>query len=466
MLYFIYLLILINYLNLKFSFSFLSDEKIIKYLEFDFERNLTLNETMNSSLILKELFYNQIYINLKIGSNKKTIPFYIYLQQFPLIIQSSNVDNNQVKGLYNETISETFELIKVQYFFSGDMKKGILSKDNFYINDNIIPFKFYLSKENIFESHINEGGKIGFKLYPTQLQSKEPSFIQILKNTNIISSNIFLFKYNSNEKDDNKGKLIIGAYPHLINHNIYNEKYYIKDNANKGYSDIDWLFDFDEIKIGDEIIKKEKKAYFYNEIGFIIAPKIFFDNINNLQSWKQYFLNNSKCHITKFTIDDFEIKEVQQKIKGEYTSYYCEKDVNIENINISDINFVKKNMNFTFNIKNSDIWIKKGNYNYLMIIQKQLYNDIWILGKPFFKKYNLIFEYDSKQIGLYTQTFNENNTKNQNNFIYILIIIGLIIIIILLIIVLYKCYMILPRKKRANEMNDDFEYIENLINNK
>ncbi len=124
-------------------------------------------------------------------------------------------------------------------------------------------------------------------------------------------------------------------------------------------------------------------------------------------------------------------------------------------------------MNFTFNLKNSDIWIKIGNYNYFMIIQKQYYNDRWILGKPFFKKYNLIFEYDSKQIGLYTQTSNENNTKNQNqnSFIYLLIIIGLIIIIIFLVIVLYKCYIILPRKKRANEMNDDYEYIENLINN-
>ena len=466
MLYFIYLFILIIYLNLMFSKSLYSDEKKIKYLEFNFERNLTLNETMNSSLILKDLFYNQIYINLKIGSNKKIIPFYIYLQQFPFIIQSSNVDNNQVKGLYNETKSQTYELInKEEYFYSGDMKKGTLSKDNFYINNNIIPLKFYLSKENIFNSHINEGGKIGFKLYPSQFQSKESSFIQNLKNNNIISSKIFLFEYNSNEKDDNKGKLFIGAYPHLINNNNYNEKYYIKDNANKGYSEIDWKFDFDEIKIGDEIIKKEKEAYFYNEIGFIIAPKIFFDNINNLQSWQKYFLNNSKCHITKFTIDDFEIKEVQQKLKGEYTSYYCEKDVNIENINIPEISFIKKNMNFTFNLKNSDIWIKIGNYNYLMVIQKQYYNDRWILGKPFFKKYNLIFEYDSKQIGLYTQTSNENNTKNQNSFIYLLIIIGLIIIIILLIIVLYKCYIILPRKKRANEMNDDYEYIENLINN-
>jgi len=316
MLFYIYLYILIIFLNIILSKFFYSKEKLIKYLEFPFERNLTLNETMNQSLIFKNLFYNQIYINLKVGSNKKEIPFNIYLQQFPIIIQSANVDNNQVKGLYNESISETYELIKNDYFVGGDMRIGILSKDNFHINNNDIPINFYLSKENIYNSHITEGGKIGFKLYPSYLQSKEASFIHNLKNNNIISSYIFFFEYNSYEKDDNKDKLIIGAYPHLYNKKHYNEIYYVKDKANQGFSEIDWVFDFDKIKIGKDVIKKEKKAYFYNEVGFIIAPKIFFEILNNLPSWQKYFLNNSKCHITKFIIDDVEIKDVQQKLKG------------------------------------------------------------------------------------------------------------------------------------------------------
>ena len=46
-------------------------EGVIKYLEFDFQRNITINESMEPEIIFKNFFYNQIYINIEVGSIKK-----------------------------------------------------------------------------------------------------------------------------------------------------------------------------------------------------------------------------------------------------------------------------------------------------------------------------------------------------------------------------------------------------------
>ena len=50
-----------------------------KYLEFSFNRNLTISSSMLPAELFKSLFYNQIYIKIKIGSEKIEIPFYLYL---------------------------------------------------------------------------------------------------------------------------------------------------------------------------------------------------------------------------------------------------------------------------------------------------------------------------------------------------------------------------------------------------
>ena len=445
-----------------------SPQQTIKFLEFSFQRNLTINETMTPSLLFKNLFYNQIYITLKAGSTKKEIPFYIYLNQFPFIIQSANVEGDQVKGLYNESLSKTYEEKGYEIIVGGDMYRGILSKDNFNIqNDEIIPLNFYLSKENIIYSHINEGGKIGFKLYPPHLESNEVSFIQNLKINNVIHSNIFSIEYNSNENDKDCGKLIIGAYPHLYNQKQYKEENYIRYYANKGYSQIDWVLDFDEIKLGNEIVTNISKSYFYAEIGFIVGTKIFFEKFQNLEGYKKFFYNDTKCHTTNFLIDDFAMKEIQQLFKGEYIAYYCNKEVNVSEIfDSNNIFFINKYNNFSFILNNDDIWITKGDYKYIMIVQKRYYyNDLWILGKPFFQKYKLVFEYDNKVIGLYTKIIEDNSEENkniENNYVYLLIIIGLIIIIVGLIFGLIILLRKLPRKKRANELKDqNYEYTEN-----
>ena len=275
-----------------------------------------------------------------------------------------------------------------------------------------------------------------------------------MKHKNLISNLIFSIKYDS----DDKGKLYIGTYPHIIDSNKYKENYFTIDNAAQIFTKIEWALNFQEIKLGTNIIESNCKTFLYLEIGYIIGTKKFFDFLLSLDIWKKYF-NNNKCHKTKFNIDDYEKNIVDSKLADEYTLYYCDKDIDVTKINIGELTFFDKAMSYSFNFSFSELWEEKSDCKYFKIIQHNYYNDYWYFGKPFFKKFQMVFDYDNKKIGLYTQILEneqtDNNNKKQNIYIYILIIIGLVIIIVGLIIILMKYYKKFSKRKRANELLDD-----------
>ena len=477
-----YLFIFLNIEILSYNLNPRNKNKIkdledLKFLEYIFKRNLTIKESIKPEEFFKNYFYNQLYINIKVGSNQQEIPFYFYLQQFPLIIQSSNVSESQVKGIYNESNSTSYTYIRTETFTLGDLSEGFFSMDNFYFNinnNNTLEslLKFYLSKENNDDSHITEGGKIGFKPYSFYSESDDSSFLANLKKNNIISSSIFSFKYdNSKTIDIDSGKLYIGAHPYQINKAKYKQEYYLNYGAENGFSGIDWIYYFDDIFIDNKIIEKRMNGYFYSEIGFIVGTINFFDHLENLENWKEYLYNNKKCYKQNFKIKDFDYNDYFQTFTSDLTGYYCDKDVNIEKLNF-EISFLKREINYAFNFTYKDLWIEKNGYKYFMIIKLEFNDDTWYFGKPFFKKYQMVFEYDNKQIGVYTNIFEENeedkvdkNNNKNNTLKYGLIIGGLIIIIIGLTGFLIKCYLDSPRKKRANELLDDnYEYSNEKIN--
>ena len=166
-------------------------------------------------------------------------------------------------------------------------------------------------------------------------------------------------------------------------------------------------------------------------MGYIIGTKNYFNYILNLDIWKKYF-NNNKCHETKFIINDFEKNDIDSKLPDEYTIYYCDKDVDVSKIGIGNLSFIDKNSNYSFIFNSEFLWEEKNGYKYFKIIKHEFYNEYWYFGKPFFQKYHLVFDYDNKKIGLYTEVSNEgekDDNKNKNLIIFIIVIIGLIIIL-------------------------------------
>jgi hypothetical protein len=86
------------------------------------------------------------------------------------------------------------------------------------------------------------------------------------------------------------------------------------------------------------------------------------------------------------------------------------------------------------------------------------------MGFPFFKKYQLIFDSENKIIGIYDRIFEKKSIflKFWKNNLIIL----LIIIIAFLIFYIIRNIKNKSRKIRANELNENYEYLPEIIENK
>ena len=118
------------------------------------------------------------------------------------------------------------------------------------------------------------------------------------------------------------------------------------------------------------------------------------------------------------------------------------------------------NYNFTFN-SNDLFTIIPDNKRILFNIDFIYNSKRWILGKPFFKKYQLVFNSDSNLIRHYVENIFENKEKNnKGNSFKIILIIFLVIIAFLVGIIFGRALCSkFNRKIRANELEDNFTYI-------
>ena len=130
---------------------------------------------------------------------------------------------------------------------------------------------------------------------------------------------------------------------------------------------------------------------------------------------------------------------------------------------MENLKFILKNENFTFEIKPEKLWYEyKDKLYYLVLfprIEKEL-DPFWKLGIPFLKNYDLIFDKESKTLNVYTQKVSSENKTNYLKYLIIIFVIVVFIVIIILIVINYNLIKKLPRKKRANELEDTYEYLQ------
>ena len=131
-------------------------------------------------------------------------------------------------------------------------------------------------------------------------------------------------------------------------------------------------------------------------------------------------------------------------------------------------------MNYTFEFNYKELFYEKDELYIFKIIFSKKNNFYWIFGKPWLSKYLMVFNQDSKTIGHYyyinEKTVEEKNIKKIN---WILLgVIGILVVIIILFGICLVYYYKKGRKKRINEIKDEFDYTldnndknKNLINN-
>ena len=393
------------------------------------------NITKEDNDIIEYLLYKGIYINIKIGSENEELSLPIKMRIYPSFISSysSNIKSKK----YNENNSKTYIKLDNQTIKSKEDKlEGFKSLDSFSLNNKIQinKFNFILTQNQL----IDESGGIGLKITPSineiSAYHDVSNFINQLKINKIINSYIFSFNF----KNENEGLFIIDAEPYEIDSKLYNKNnsFLIKSGMNYGKSK--WVINLYNATFNNKqcFIGPTSQAEIISEIGLIIAVNSFKNIVFN-----DFFYQNG-CF---------------EKKKNFFSYFYCDdKIVNIKNF--SDIIFTVEEKNkFHFDYK--DLFYNYKGFNYFLVVFG--YDNSWVFGQILLKKYYLSFNSDSKMVKFYFK----NDDKNNFNFLLFLCVIFGLIIICLLGYLIYFKKLNLKKKKRANELEDEYDYVPNIDSN-
>ena len=436
-----YNLILIFLSNfIKFTYS----NQII----FPFKTEIN-NEISN---YIESLIDNKIYITTEIGDPPQKINLYLTMDSCFLMIANSSIDSSY----YNSYKSKTYlNKSKTSYYFEY-FSNAYHATENFCFQtsyDNSQK-KVFNNIEFIHVFEYNANNYISSGYFGLQLPKKNKmNIFEHLKNSNVISSNIFKLYYTS----DNEGYLSIGELPSPENDdkNIYSVKRAnpLPCTSDGGFnSDLCWYLKFNDIKFGDIKVNRDRGAEIVPEIGFIKGTLEYKEKII-----VNYFNKNLKTKC--------QLKAYEQV----FFYYECDKDSDISSF--KDLVFSHQEFMCSYVLTKDDLFKKFGDKLFFLIVfdQHLSYGNNWQFGKPFVKKYNFSYDIGSKLIYYYVKNEKEKDRiKGKNTLIYWIIIgvLGLCVIIMVTLVLAKVFYK--PKKKLANELKEDLDNLnqENEENNK
>ena len=443
--------------------------------------NNTLKNSKSS--LLNNLYNANLYSNTIIGDPQYNIKTFFSLQNcyYSISPKLETLDNKNISDYYHINKSNTFKNISLLNKYYVLSKNDIAAKEKFIFNTynlnnkandkiiiNDLDFILGVRTINILKNNTIDIYYLNIGLGIMYFQTEKYNLINLLKERKIINDyNWFILfeKVKRNEDDlynlddiiNVKGKLILGCFPHE-----YNPQLFLKDNIISDYS---WILNFKNIyyyknnsKYNEGIERKDLPssqciAHIYINSFLIIAPIQYFQLIQN-DFFNEYISKNICYHYT-----DNEIEGI-----------YCDKSQNftINNLKIfPTLYFEHKNLNYTFELNYKDLFIEKDNKYWFLMVVENGDVDEWFFGYIFLKKYQFSFNQDTKRISFYNQELSDkdeneikNNYKNKINFVYIILIIISSIILIILGFLLGKfIYKNYNKKRRANELDDNYEYI-------
>ena len=428
--------------TLFFHFQMISSSKIV--IPF-------IHNNLNSDSFIQNNFENSIYSEIKYGTynsypSGKSIILFANLQQSILSIFNSKICPSN--SFYNKSESTSYKynngLSQDSFYFYRDLELSKLEKFN-----NIV-FKYQENNEPN-----NFCGTVGFEMINGK-EEENKSFLYNLKKNNYIDNYFISFIFTEKKAFDNyenlKGKIVIGELPHE-----YDKDRFIEDNFKQDLVNIEIIksyhFIFDKIFVGFSnkekiILENEDKSFYkvYVEIsyGLISGPDLYQTYI------EENFFNNS------------EILNICKKTKDygksmDYDIYVCDKEIQSKFNLFPELIFYNQNHNYNFTFTHEDLFMLKNNkYYFKVIFIGGLKN--WRFGLPFFLKYQLVFNHDTKQIGFYTDMIKKEEKNNNNLWIWIVIPIVVFGIIIATVFITKKLIGNNNRRKKANELDDGFDY--------
>jgi len=389
-----------------------------------------------------------IHIPINFGSNTFFMP------------EKSSFNKNDIKyniSLYDNKNSSSYKIIKDNEEYEGEnFIEAYYVNDIFYFNEEQIDLDFYLTTSYYFP----QLGGLGLQLYPsnkanTATPDINKTFLRKLKIKSIANNYIWSVFYGNDF--NNNGYLLIGEYPHLSinfpNDNKYNYSLNSIDAIIYDNKIVETKFRMNKV----QILYEDKIEENYDDI-FIVELDYNFGGILAPGKFKPYFEKNV------FNQTKYCKRDAVNRIFNNYF-YYCENNENTINELkklFPLIKFENKILSSTFIININNLLYYENNYIYILLLFKEDSESYtWTLGTPFLKKYQFSINEESKKIYFYKKAeIKDNKERNETNNFFLIIIISICVLLFVLGICLgIAFYYKNTRKKRKNELDDDFDYI-------
>ena len=401
-------------------------------------------------ILRKELKDNRIVTEIKVGTEPQKIPMLIDLFYYDFYIAGKTKENEKSTSIiFDQSNSKTFYQKEQFAEFGGrGFTIGYKASDLFLnSNDNQ---NYNLSFILAMDPDQGDSGMIGLNINSKEDEEIiEYNFIKQLKKANAIKNYYFTIKYT----DDTHGNLIIGDLPENYDNKFrgieFKDTYVINPDDPSS-----WNMKIDSIYT--KLVNNEDKTdlgstslFFRLNLAMSIGTKEYLEELK--KSFMDEQINNELC---------LELKSIY------YYSYYCKKNVNFSKM--KNLYFYNKELDYNFEFTYKDLFFyNELDTNYYFLIKfETTQNNRWLIGESFFKKYQLIFNQEKKKIGIYTGKLDNTKTENQSqlssNKWYLILIVFLVILLIVISVLSYLYIKsISKRKKKANELDDDYEYTIN-----
>ena len=410
---------------------------------------------------------NTIYIEIEVGLPVQKIPGIILSEEFGFFIfnrkclipssfdkieKSSTFSKSELYENYKYTFRTQRDMIFGNDIFkfpseSSSKKQALL---NFMYSPNLEESST-IKEENInlhfgdYENHEYTCAGIGIRGAQYLGKEYEKNLIKQLFYENAIDNNYFSIIYSTDSDDE--GIFLIGAEPHVHDKDNYFEPQlrYISTVDNNFF--IFWSLHPDKIyfttddKNNYNIANNNLMCSLEYNLGVIYGTESYLNLIK--EHFFNKLINENKCH--------------EEMVYSIYTIFYCDNKKDIKYF--PSLNFYSQQLLFTFNLDYQDLFYEQNGKYFFKIIFDKNNNIQWKLGKPFLKKYVFVYDYNSKTIGFYNEELpgGKKRSKIANFFINLFIAIIIICFGFLGFYFGKKVYDKV-RKKRKNEIEDDFVY--------
>ena len=419
----------------------------------------------NSESFVLKYSEDSIYSEIQSGSyssfpDGKKIDIFFNLKTSKFLISPRKVCPQTSYYNKNESSSYAYKnsLSQDSFYFYTDLQTLVIKKYN------EIAFSYSENKEkNIF------CGDMGLNI-PSSHENIDENIVYNLKNKNYINDYYLSFRFNEIKPFDNydslKGEIIIGKPPHEYDENKYSleqfkyDKSYLQSINSNSYNNYNYQFNFDKVYVGLKDKEKEILKNIDNSNKYLLLFEVSYGLITGPKSYQDYIEAN---FFNKSEIANLCKKSKDYGTMLDYDIFVCENEIKTKFNIFPEISFYYENFDYNFTFNYEDLFMLRNNKYYFKIIFAGLGYNQWRFGLPFFLKYQLVFNQDSKQIGFYDDNIipsknkkNDNNSIVKNVWFWIILIIIIIVIIIGTIFITKNIFT--KRKKKANELDDGYDY--------